>query len=163
MTTQTSHQANESTDEPHNPDEFLERIETNYGLLSDALAGLTDEQLMTPGLTGSWHGKDVMAHVARWEATAVAAIEHHLRGARLPGDYRDYEAWNARWAEEDQAVPLDEIKQRFAESHRHLMSLLRGLSPEQWDRYVRAWLNGATWHHYAEHAGWIEEWCARQS
>ena len=163
MTTQTATQSDESNEEPREPHEFLELIEANYAQLLDALAGLSDEQLISPGLTGTWSGKDVMSHVSRWEEVAAAAIEHHLRGERLPGDYRDYEAWNARWAEEDHAVPLAEIKQQFEQRHQRLMDLLHGLSPEQWDRYVQAWLNGATWHHYEEHAGWIREWRDQQA
>lgn len=151
-----------TTEKPEHPEEFLERIDTTYAQLLDALEGLTDEQLLTPGLTGTWRGKDVMAHIARWEETATAAIEHHLRGERLPGDYRDYEAWNARWAEEDHDVALDEIKRRFEQSHQALMALLRSLHSEQWNRYVQAWLNGTTWHHYEQHAGWIREWRAQQ-
>ncbi len=158
MTTEASSQSNESTHAPREPQEFLERIEAGYAQLLAALEGLTDEQLLTPGMTGTWRGKDVMAHIARWEETATEAIEYHLRGERLPGNYRDYEAWNARWAEEDRDVPLDEIKQRFANAHQRLMALLRSLSAEQWNRYVQAWINGTTWHHYEAHAGWIREW-----
>ncbi|MFQ5855140.1 MAG: DinB family protein [Anaerolineae bacterium] len=162
MTTQTSAQSNEPTEKLRSPDEFFERIETTYAQLLGSLEGLTDEQLITPGMTGTWSGKDVMSHIARWEETTTAAIEHHLRGERLPGDYRNYEAWNARWAEEDRDVPLNEVKRRFEESHQRLMDVLDSLSPEQWNRYVQAWLNGATWHHYEGHAGWIQEWRDRQ-
>ncbi len=96
MTTQTSAQPNELAEKAREPEEILEDIETSYTKLLNALEGLTDEQLRTPGITGTWRGKDVMAHIARWEETAAAAIGHHLRGERLPGNYRDYETWNAR-------------------------------------------------------------------
>lgn len=158
MTTETSAQTNNSNDEPREPSEILERIETTYAQLLNELQSLSDEELLTRGVTGKWSGKDVMAHVARWEDTAAEAIELHLRGERIEGNYRDIEAWNARWAEQDRDVRLDRIKQRFEESHRRLMDLLHRLSAEQWDRYIQAWVNGATWHHYEEHAEWIHEW-----
>jgi len=42
--------------------------------LQDAIAGLTDEQLTTPGVTGHWSVRDLMAHVAAWEEEALHAL-----------------------------------------------------------------------------------------
>ncbi len=151
-----------TTGKPHDPMAILERIENTYSDLLDALCGLSDEDLLAPGMTGNWRGKDVLAHIARWEETAISAIQHHLRGQCMPSDYREFEAWNAKWAAEDYDMPLAEVRQRFEAVHRELMNLLSSVPSEEWDSFVQEWVKGTTWDHYPEHTVSIMEWRKRR-
>jgi hypothetical protein len=81
-----------------------------------------------------------------------------LRGDRSSADYRDALAYNEKWQPELQALSLQEAIQRFETAHYRLFGLLSSLKPEQWNGYVRAWVQGSTWHHFEEHGEQIRVW-----
>jgi hypothetical protein len=142
---------------------ILARIDQTYRALFQTLGDLSDEDLQQPGMVGSWRGVDLLAHLARWEEAGLAVIDHHLRGEPAPDDYRDYEAWNARWAAEDASLAPAAARQRWTRAHQQLLDRLRGLSPAQWDEVVRDWVEGVTAGHYEEHLADVLAWRRRIS
>ena len=140
------------------PGEILDHINTARVALTSAIYGLSEADLIRPGAVGTWSVKDVMAHVGRWEETAFEVLSAHLRGEKITEDYRDALAYNDKWEAELQALPLQEAIQLFETAHYHFLRLLSSLAPEQWNGYVRAWIPGATWHHFKEHAEQIRAW-----
>jgi len=80
---------------------------------------------------------------------------------RWPSLRFDVLALNDEWEAGLQALSLKESIDMFETAHYQLFGLLSALPPEQWSGYVRAWLPGATWHHFEEHGEQIRAW--RQS
>ena len=143
------------TREPH---EILAHIISARVALTSAIFGLSEEQLTIPGPVGKWSVKDAMAHIGHWEEVCLEELRIHLRGERSGKDYRDAVALNDEWEAGLQALSLQESITLFETAHYNLFALLAALRPDQWNGYVRAWVQGSTWHHFEEHGEQIREW-----
>ena len=146
--------------QPVEPAALLGQIDREWLALLTAAFALDDDELARPGLAGTWSGKDVLAHAARWMELAAAVIQGHLAGKPPAEDYSDYLAWNDRWAAEDAGLPAAETRRRCTEAYATLARTLHGLTAAQWDDTVREWAGGATLGHFAEHAGQFADWRA---
>jgi len=140
------------------PQEILAHIISARVALTAAIFGLSEDRLITPGAVGNWSVKDVMAHIGHWEEVCLEELRIHLRGERSDKDYRDVLALNDEWEAGLQALSLQESIDMFETAHYQLFGLLSALPPEQWSGYVRAWVQGATWHHFEEHGEQIRAW-----
>lgn len=140
------------------PGEILIHVISSRVALTSTMFGLSEEQLTTPGPVGKWSVKDVMAHIGHWEEVCLEELRIHLRGERSGKDYRDAVALNDEWEAGLQALSLQESITLFETAHYQLFALLASLRPDQWNGYVRAWVQGATWHHFEEHAEQIRAW-----
>ena len=72
---------------------LFQRIDSAWRALQDSFAGLSDEDLLKPGVTGHWSVRDLLSHVATWEEEALKALPIIVEGGRLPryssqGGYR---------------------------------------------------------------------------
>ena len=69
----------------------------------ESYAGLSDAELMEPGVTGAWSVRDIIAHVSWWEEEALTHLPHILDGGRkATAVFRKYggiDAFNAQQAE----------------------------------------------------------------
>ena len=96
-----------------------------------------------------WTGKDVYAHLARWQQRSVAAWRAVLHG-ELPSSLEDEDALNDRWHEQDQALNIDEARAQCLRSRGELRGLAASLNAAQWNRY-RAMFDDVTGEHYEHH------------
>ena len=96
---------------------LFQRNNDSWGALQEAIAGLTDEQLLTPGVTGHWSVRDLMAHVATWEEEALHALPIIVDGGRLPkyASQGGIDAFNARNQEGKHDSSLEVLRQEIAE------------------------------------------------
>ncbi len=149
------------------PEQMLMQVHAGRRDLERALDGISDEELMLPGMTGTWSGKDTIVHIARWDEF-VANVVRHVRsdrsdGTLYAGGYKvvieTYLEQNDIWAEEDRDVPLEHARERFAGSHAQVLTALDELPASEWDDEVVAWVN-ALIEHYPEHTPNILEWRA---
>ena len=132
------------------PAAVLHRIDDLYvQLLSTLEAGSAESS--QHGFTGEWSAKDVVAHLGRWEAVALEAVNGRRKGASPAEDYDDYQRWNELWASEDQNISWEAARERWRNSHQQLRALLGEIKPEEWDDFVRKWVEGSTYGHYEEH------------
>jgi len=153
--------------DPTGPEQLLMRVHAGRRDLQRALDGISDEELMMPGMTGAWSGKDTLIHIARWDEFVANAVRHDRRdGTLYAGGYKvviaTYLEQNDIWAEEDRDVPLADAKHRFADSHAQVLAALDELPASEWDDEIVAWLN-ALIEHYPEHTPIILAWRARRS
>jgi Mycothiol maleylpyruvate isomerase N-terminal domain len=51
--------------------QLLKRLDTAWLAFKASYAGLSDAQLMEPGVTGAWSIRDIIAHVTTWEEEAL--------------------------------------------------------------------------------------------
>ena len=54
---------------------LLKRLDTAWRDFKESYAGLSEAQLMEPGVTSGWSVRDIIAHVTTWEEEALK----HLR------------------------------------------------------------------------------------
>ena len=95
-----------------NKKELLTALEDSHERVSEAIEGLSPEAMLEPGVVGDWSVKDVLAHLARWEAEVVKLLWQAHQGIQpttLLNEQVPDDEVNARWHEEDQARPLERI------------------------------------------------------
>jgi DinB superfamily len=78
---------------------LLKRIDTAWRAFKESYAGLSEAQLMEPGVSGVWSVRDIIAHVTTWEEEALKHLPSILedrRPPRYPVTYGGIDAFNAQ-------------------------------------------------------------------
>ena len=125
--------------------------------------GLSDAQLLIPGVTGAWSVRDIIAHVTTWEEEALKHLPLVMRGGRPPRysvQYGGIDAFNARMTEAKRDLSLDEVRAQAAATHARLVELVQRTPGQQLggDARARRRLKLDTYGHYPLHAAAILEW-----
>ena len=115
-----------------NKSDLLASLETSRQNLLAAFNGLSDDELTQPGATGDWSVKDVLAHIAAWEAELVTLLVREVKQGKKPkivgiSDAR-VEELNHEWYIENKDRPLDRV---LADFHGVRKQLIRQVS--EWD------------------------------
>lgn len=146
--------------------QVLTKIDRAWSNLKKSYAGLSDEQLMEPGVVGEWSVKDILAHVTTWEGEALKYLPVILEGRRPPRysvQYGGIDAFNAQMSDKKRGLSLAEVLQQMDETHQQVIDTVQSAPEEQFARETRyrRRLRFDTYHHYTEHAKMIEEWRER--
>jgi hypothetical protein len=141
---------------------ILNRLEENWQVLLQAVTGLSEKELMEPGVCGHWSVRDIMGHVSTWEEEAMQNIPLILQGEPTPrySSSGGIEAFNDRAQVDKKEYTLSRVKRDFHGAHQRFISYLSSL-PEAFfnnnPRFVkRIRLDG--YNHYTEHAAQIGKW-----
>jgi hypothetical protein len=105
------------------------RLEQNF-------ESLTPEQMVETGVVGDWSIKDVLAHLADWEAHMPLWI-----GAAREGDpvaeiesglnWKQFKAFNQRIYERHRDQSLSRVMDYFRETHREFMEMVETMPEEE--------------------------------
>jgi hypothetical protein len=145
--------------------EFLEE-EREAWRPYEALGAIPDDlmDVVVDGAHG-WSARDLIGHLVAWQewalATAreLAVADHSPTKERLDEEWeRRGDAMNADIELEWRALPLAEVRRRFAEVPGELRGYLTVVPETRWvknDDYLRYFLD-ETIEHYAEHAPDLE-------
>jgi hypothetical protein len=141
----------------------LKRLDGAWEALKASYAGLSDPELMEPGVTGAWSVKDIIAHVTWWEEEALKYLPLIIQGDKPPRYstmYGGIDAFNARMMEQKSGLSLSEVTRQLDETHRRLIDYVQGVPEEQFARETRfrRRLRFDTYRHYGEHTKVIREW-----
>ncbi len=144
----------------------LDRLDAAWRDLLDSYVDLTDADLLSPGVTGNWSVRDIVAHVTVWEEEALKHLPHILDGGRPPRysvTYGGIDAFNALMTERLRGVPLPEVLARREKVHRRLVDYLESVPGDQLLRETRfrRRLRFDTFGHYPKHAAGIRAWRER--
>src|SRR3989442_12804206 len=63
---------------------LLQRLDQAWEALRESYAGLSDAELLRPGVTGTWSVKDIIAHVTWWEEEALTHLPLIVAGGKPP-------------------------------------------------------------------------------
>lgn len=146
-----------------NRDRVLRRIEQEWTAFTASYDGLDETALLTPGVTGNWSIRDLIAHVTWWEEEALTHVPHLLEGGRAPRYsvmYGGIHAFNALMTERKHSLSLAKVFEEQEQTHRRLIALVNRL-PESalaGDSRVRRRLRLDTYGHYPKHAEAIRRW-----
>src|SRR5690349_20508746 len=145
--------------------QLLNKLDTTWAALKESYAGLTDSQMMEPGVMGEWSVKDILAHVTTWEEEALKYLPLILNGGRPPRyiQYGGIDAFNAQMAKQKRTMALSDVLRQLDETHRRLIDYLQSVPEEHFTRETRFRhrLRLDTYSHYPLHARAIWEWRAR--
>ena len=140
-----------------------ERLETAWRAFRESYAGLSDAELLEPGVAGNWSVRDVLAHVTTWEEEALTHLPVILAGGRPPryaDAYGGIDAFNARTTEAKRALSLAEVRQEQERVHRRLLDYVAGVPTGtlEGETRFRRRLRLDTYGHYRHHAAAIRRW-----
>ncbi|HEY0070681.1 MAG TPA: DinB family protein, partial [Chloroflexia bacterium] len=96
--------------------------------LVNSYAGLTDEEMLEPGVAGDWSVRDVLAHVAGWDRAQTEAYRLMLRGERpalLDLDEEGNEAFNLETHERMKDLSMQEVITELFAAREEMVEVLR--------------------------------------
>ena len=139
----------------------LDRIERSWTELLAALDGIPAHRIAEAGVSGVWSVKDLMGHVAVWDAHVVAFAKRRLAGA--PPAALDWQRLNEREAAARAGRSVLEQRDEMERTHEAMLAFVRGLQPaELRTKGIRPRIRIDTFEHYAEHARDIRAWRQRE-
>jgi hypothetical protein len=143
--------------------QYLDKLEALWAKFNESFAGLTDDQLTEPGVTGDWSVKDILAHVSWWEDESIKHLPMILQGEQPPRYSRLYggiDAFNALMTEQWRELTLPEVRQRLEATHKNLMDYLHSVPEDQYAKETRfrRRLGWDSYKHYPLHTQAIQEW-----
>ena len=146
-----------------NTTRVLQRLDAAWADFERSYAGLSDAQLLVPGVTGRWSVRDVIAHVTWWEEEALEHLPLVREGGRPPRysvTYGGIDAFNALMTERRRVLPLAEVLRQHDEVHARLVAYVRGAPEALLSRETRfrRRLRLDTYGHYPKHAAAIRRW-----
>lgn len=148
--------------------QLLKRLDEAWNALHASCAGLSDLEMLEPGVTGAWSIKDIIAHLTSWEAESLTHLPLILAGGKPPRysvTYGGIDAFNAQTAERKRNLPLSEVLRQRDDTHRRLIGFIQSVPEDQFIRETRfrRRLRLDTYSHYPMHAEAIRRWRAQRS
>lgn len=146
--------------------QLIENLEASWQALKDTTLGLSDAQMITPGVTGNWSVKDILAHITWWEEEALKYLPLILQGGHPPCYsimYGGIDAFNAQMTELRRGWSLAQVRERLDLTHQRLMEFIREVPEEQFktETRFRRRLRADSFGHYPLHTQAILAWRER--
>ena len=139
----------------------LREAETAFAELQRAIDGL-GEAAMRQVWLGTWGVREILIHISGWHRAMIPALGRVARGEPPypAGTYDDFNAWNARFVDQQSGVKVGDIVAELDASHRAFVAAASTLPESLFaeGKPGRDLLDGAGTGHYREHTGQIQEW-----
>lgn len=146
--------------------ELLDRTESEFRTLQEAIRGL-DEAQLTRTMLGTWGVREILVHLAGWHREMTPALERLARGEKPVPEgvsYEDSDAWNARFVEAKRGVPVSAVLEELESSYRAFLNAARAVPEERYapGKTATRLVEGNGPHHYKEHGDQIRAWRQRE-
>jgi len=146
--------------------QLIDDLEASWQELKDATIGLSEVQMLTPGMTGNWSVKDILAHVSWWEEEALKYLPLILQGGHPPRYsvmYGGIDAFNAQMTELRRGWSLAQVRERLDLTHQRLIEFILDVPEEQFktETRFRRRLRADSFGHYPLHTQAILAWRER--
>ena len=148
-------------------DKLLNQVDAAWNEFIASWEGLSDAQLMQPGVTGEWSVCDLIAHVTWWDQEAIDHLPLILAGGRPPkysDKYGGIDAFNSLMTGKKRHLSLEEVRQEFASTHATLIDYILDQPPATIlaEPRFRHRLKLDTFGHYPIHTTDILTWRTRR-
>ena len=156
-------------------DEILDSLEDEREKLLEAIEGLSDEQMIEPSLGGGWSVKDVLHHLAMWEAEIVKLLWQASQGTKpttIHFAHADIDQVNATWQASGKDRPLELVTGDFSGARKKTARRVESFRDQDLNdpqRYpwlkstpLWKWIAEDSFNHDAEHAEQIRKWRAER-
>jgi len=150
--------------------QILDDIRRDYARLDTLLGTLSEDQLTTPNVNGTWSVKDNIAHLSAWHRHLIANLQA-VKARREPPDPwegKNLDEINEMLYQQSKDRSLTEVQAELHATYRDVVALVESMSNEELNRPLD-WLEsqpvsvsiaGNTYGHYQEHIDIIEHWLA---
>jgi uncharacterized damage-inducible protein DinB len=141
--------------------EILERVRASHQKLTQALAGLSEEEGTRKGLNPQWSIKDALSHINAWEIEGARSLREIQAGTWKPQRLSQQliDDFNARAVEERAAHSFAQVREEFDRAHTDMEQVIASL-PDEIDEKSPAYkfIEGVTFRHHAHHAEQIAKY-----
>lgn len=142
---------------------LLQKLEIAWSDFRESYAGLSESEVLKPGVTGQWSVKDIVAHVTTWEEETLKHLPGILRGEKCPRyslRYGGIDAFNALMTENKKRFSFSQVLSQQDATHRKVIRFIEGVPKEFLDGKTRFrhHLRMDTYSHYPKHAAAIRWW-----
>ncbi|GAC1411310.1 MAG: hypothetical protein NVSMB57_05930 [Actinomycetota bacterium] len=128
---------------------LLAKEEQAWHELNALCARISDEAWHTPGVSGHWTARDVVAHIACWAAEACRQLE--CIRASAPSRNPDVETFNAESHAACKDLSVNEVLAMAEAAHQRLREELELVAPVALNAKVIDMLHECSDRHYREH------------
>ena len=152
--------------------ELLAEIDQEWVSIERICAGLSEADMIAPGVEGEWSVKDILCHISAWEKYLLDRLGMVMTGQ--PPNYPSMKSWedvhrfNAQVYAENKDRPLNSVIIEFRSLYRGVMTVLEALSEDQLTQpysydfpddalTLLRLIRGNTSEHYREHRVAIEK------
>ena len=154
-------------------DQLLKDIRVERRLLERDLSALSSEDMLQPGVTGTWSVKDILAHLVAWERLFLDWYSTGLQGctpdpAPVGMSRKTMDALNQQIYKRNQGRSLENILAEFDASFREIVKVIQAIPVEDMFAHGRfSWtgkltladyIAGNTCSHYAWARAQIRRW-----
>lgn len=137
---------------------LIQALDESWSAWLNALDRVPREQLNEPGVCGQWSVKDLVGHIALWDAEVLTDVTRWQLGlAFLTNEWQQMND-DDHLAKADR--PFDLLRVEMYATHAAVRNALSGI-PDEIDEEFRYRLSVDTWEHYPEHTADILAWLAR--
>jgi DinB superfamily len=147
----------------------LGRLEKSRQAFLQAIAGLSETQIIGSQVEGIWTIKDLLAHLTSWERACAVPLRFYASGGNfLPEAIQDIDKWNESQARRWRGQTVSEIQAEYQAVRAELVELISILPADRWDVKLHApWggeatvaelCSGLVWHESIEHLKSILQW-----
>jgi hypothetical protein len=150
----------EHREAPEDVRALLGRIEEGWREVLSALEGIPEDRLEEPGTCGAWSTKNLMGHLAFWDAHVLEEIDRTQAGQ--PVEEVDFQALNDADQAEREGRTLVEERDAMQRTHAAVVDRLAGATGSDAAQLEQA-IGRHTYEHYAAHARDIQRWRHRVS
>ncbi len=142
---------------------FLKRLEKAWGDFLESFEGLSEAEMLKPGVIGRWSVRDIIAHVTTWEEEALKYVPVLLKGGKPPRystTYGGIDAFNAQMTEQKKGFSFSEVLRERDGVHGKLIDLIETIPEELLSGKSRLGhrIRMDTYSHYPRHAAAIRRW-----
>jgi hypothetical protein len=153
-------------EQPKSKSLMIERLQTERYRLERNPDGLSQEEMVKPGVVGEWSVKDVLVHLADWEAHMPVWMEAARRSEpvaeiELGLNWKQFDEFNQRIFERHRDQSLEDVLNYFHTTHEQFMAMVEAMPEDEMlarGRYkfigtgaVYNWLGA-----YANHDRWAK-------
>lgn len=152
---------------------LLSRMDAGWDELQAFIKPLSEEAMTVSVDAAGWTVKDHLIHLAIWEGSMIALLNHQPRYEALGVDYDlfvsgDHDAVNAIIQQQHKDKSPEQVLAELEQTHTRMLQKIQSLTdadialPYQHyapdadrDAPVVYWIVGNTSEHYAEHTPWM--------
>lgn len=143
--------------------QLLNKLDQAWASFKESYSGMSEAEMMKPGVMGEWSVRDILAHVTVWEEEALKYLPYALEGRRPPR-YKDLyggiDDFNAQMTEKKRSLSLAEVLRQLDETHHLLVAYIEKAPEEQFatETRFRRRIRLDTYSHYPIHTQAILQW-----
>lgn len=121
---------------PKTKNQIINNLQTERRRLEQNIAGLAPEQMVCPGVVEEWSIKDVLAHLADWEAHMPAWLGKARSGEPVDEietglNWKQFNEFNQRIYERHKDKTLREVMDYFHATHQKFMEMVEAMPEDE--------------------------------